>query len=523
MSSSTDGGFEGWSRLHGGIPPSAPVRAWLRLVQRLAAGPFSRVPPDVLSAAGVLSTLLAALVAAAGGRWAALTAALVLLAGLFDGLDGAVALHTGRVRPLGAVIDAMADRVGDLLLVATLAVLGAPPAWCVAVAGLVFGHEYLRARAQGAGLRGVGAVTVAERPTRVIVVAVIALGAAVLPGGTPLTGWSWAAVGAGGWLVVGVIGLAQLAIAVVRELPAQAGPTSAGDDRRREGDQGQPAAGVRGAADQVETGHRGPVGRAQQRGARPVRGRAVDRPAGCAGLAAPDRPGVSDLADRIRSRTSAPRRGEDGQHAVGVALAQPGRVPVDAARRVVARRVDQHEPALAIGRRGAARGRRGRARRRSGRRPAPAGGRRWRRTRRRSRRGKQHPVRGARCAAVEAEQQHEPRQRPGAATQPPPRAPRPPARQQPLVEHRGVGVADHDVGRHRGPVGQLHAGTRPAAVHTRATSEPVRSRPRGPGSAAAARPPMRRRPPRTYQAPKSCSTYDVTASTAGVRRGSEPE
>ena len=227
MSSPGAAGFEGWSRLHGGIRPSAAVRAWLRLVQRLAAGPFARVPPDVLSAAGVLSTLLAALAAVAGGRWALLTAALVLLAGLFDGLDGAVALHTGRARPLGAVIDAMADRVGDLLLVATLAVLGAPPAWCVAVAGLVFGHEYLRARAQAVGLPGVGVVTVAERPTRIIVVAVTALGAAVLPGGTPGTGWSWAAVGAGGWLVVGAVGLVQLAIAVVRELPAQAGPTSA--------------------------------------------------------------------------------------------------------------------------------------------------------------------------------------------------------------------------------------------------------------------------------------------------------
>jgi archaetidylinositol phosphate synthase len=227
MSSSGAAGFEGWSRLHGGIRPSAPVRAWLRLVQRLAAGPFARVPPDVLSAAGVLSTMLAVLAAAAGGRWALLTAALVLLAGLFDGLDGAVALHTGRARPLGAVVDAMADRVGDLLLVVTLAVLGAPPAWCAAVAGLVFGHEYLRARAQAAGLSGVGAVTVAERPTRIIVVAVSALGAAALPGGTPGTGWSWAAVGAGGWLAVGVIGLVQLAIAVVREMPAQAGPTSA--------------------------------------------------------------------------------------------------------------------------------------------------------------------------------------------------------------------------------------------------------------------------------------------------------
>ncbi len=150
----------------------------------------------------------------------------MVLAGLFDGLDGAVALRTGRARPLGAVVDAMADRVGDLLLVAALAVLGAPPAWCVALAGLVLGHEYLRARAQAAGLPGVGAITMAERPTRIIVVAVTALAAAVLPAGAPLLGWSWAAVGAGGWLLVGVLGLLHLAVAVVRGLAGQAGPTS---------------------------------------------------------------------------------------------------------------------------------------------------------------------------------------------------------------------------------------------------------------------------------------------------------
>jgi len=218
--------FEDWSRLHGGVRPSGPVRLWLRVVQRLAAGPVSRVHPDVLSATGVLCTLLAVAAGAVGGRWIGVAAGLVILAGLFDGLDGAVALRTGRSRPLGAVVDAMADRVGDLLLVSTLAVLGAPPLGCVGVAVLVLVHEYLRVRAQVAGLPGVGAVTIAERPTRILIVAVTAFGTAARPGGTPLTGWDWATVGTAGWLVVGVVGLGQLAVSVVRDLPAQAGPTS---------------------------------------------------------------------------------------------------------------------------------------------------------------------------------------------------------------------------------------------------------------------------------------------------------
>ena len=220
---------QGWSARHGGLAPSAPVRLWLRGVQRLAAtGPVARVPPDVLSAAGVLALVTAVATAA---RWPLLAAVLVVLAGVLDGLDGAVALHTGRARPLGAVVDALADRVGDLLLAALLAVLGAPAGWCVAVAALTLLHEYVRARAMAEGMPGVGAVTAAERPTRLILVAVAALGTAVAPGGTPWTGWGWATVCAVGWVVVGVIGFVHLAIAVVRTIPRrfpgpQAGPTS---------------------------------------------------------------------------------------------------------------------------------------------------------------------------------------------------------------------------------------------------------------------------------------------------------
>jgi CDP-diacylglycerol--glycerol-3-phosphate 3-phosphatidyltransferase len=208
---------QGWAALHGGLTPSAPVRVWLGAVQRLAAvGPVARIPPDALSAAGVVAAAGAALVA---GRLPLLTAVLVVLVGVLDGLDGAVALHTGRARPLGAVVDAVADRIGDLLLAAVLAVLGALPAWCAAAAALTLLHEYLRARANAAGMRGPGAVTVAERPVRLVLVAVAGLGAGVLPGGTPWTGWDWATVSAVGWVVVGVVGLVHLGVGVVRTTP----------------------------------------------------------------------------------------------------------------------------------------------------------------------------------------------------------------------------------------------------------------------------------------------------------------
>jgi phosphatidylglycerophosphate synthase len=216
-----DSGIEGWSALHGGVEVSGVVGWWLRMVQRLAATPpVVRIPPDALSAAGVVALAGGFGAAAAGGRWPLLTVALLVLAGLLDGLDGAVALRTGRARPLGAVVDATADRVGDLLLAGTLAVLGAPLGWCIAAAALVLLHEYVRARAQGVGLPGAGAVTVAERPTRLILVGVAAAGAGTLPGGTPWTGWNWATVSAVAWVAVGAIGLIHLAVGVVRTLPA---------------------------------------------------------------------------------------------------------------------------------------------------------------------------------------------------------------------------------------------------------------------------------------------------------------
>jgi CDP-diacylglycerol--glycerol-3-phosphate 3-phosphatidyltransferase len=213
-------GERGWSALHGGIEPSGVVRCWLRGVQRVARlGPVARVPPDVLSVAGVAAAGAAVAVAAAGGRWPLPAAALVLLTGVLDGLDGAVALRTGRARPLGAVVDAVADRVGDLLLVATLAVLGAPPAWCVAAGALALLHEYLRARANGAGMPGAGAVTVAERPTRLVIVAVACLGAGTWQAGTPLTGWGWGTVCVALWLAAGVVGFVHLCVGVVRTTP----------------------------------------------------------------------------------------------------------------------------------------------------------------------------------------------------------------------------------------------------------------------------------------------------------------
>lgn len=208
---------DSWSALHDGVEPSAVVRGWLRMVRALASGPVLRIPPDVLSATGVL-VLAGALVAVEAG-WPWLAVPLIVAAGVLDGLDGAVAVRTGRARPLGAVIDAVADRIGDVLLGGVLLALGAPAGWVAAALVSVLVHEYLRSRAQAVGMPGVGAVTVAERPTRLIVVAMASGGVAIFPAGVPPVGWDWGTTFAVTWTAIGVVGLVQLAVGVRRSIP----------------------------------------------------------------------------------------------------------------------------------------------------------------------------------------------------------------------------------------------------------------------------------------------------------------
>jgi phosphatidylglycerophosphate synthase len=206
-----DGYLDGWQRLHGGYDPrgNVLVRRWLSgayaVARPCAAAGLS---PDLVTLLGLLVAAVAVPAAAAGGWWLLVAAAAVVLAGLLDTVDGAVAVLTGRATAWGQVLDALADRVGDLLFLGALYAAGAPWWVCVAGGALMLLQEYLRARATAAGMTDVGVVTVWERPTRVIVTAAFLASAAAL--GDP-----WPALGAWAWAGLGVAGLGQLA-AVVR-------------------------------------------------------------------------------------------------------------------------------------------------------------------------------------------------------------------------------------------------------------------------------------------------------------------
>ena len=118
--------------------------------------------------------------AAADGRWI-LAGILVILGATFDMLDGGIARRTGQVSRRGALLDSVMDRVaeGALLLGLliyytrsntfdqTLALLT-----FIAFAGSMM-VSYVRARAEGLGMKGTAGF--ATRPERVVVISVALL------------------------------------------------------------------------------------------------------------------------------------------------------------------------------------------------------------------------------------------------------------------------------------------------------------------------------------------------------------
>ena len=203
-----------WSGLHGGFDPrqaSPVVRGWVRIAYRIGSWLGSRrVGPMAVTTAGLLICLTVPAAVLLGRPGLLLGAALVLVAALADGLDGAVAVITGRTSRLGYVYDSVADRLGELAWLAAFWLAGAP-GWLVVTAGAAsWLQEYARARATAAGMSEIGVVTVAERPTRVLVAIFGLLATAVLPVlGT-------AAVGV--WLALAVVAAVQLGIAIRRAL-----------------------------------------------------------------------------------------------------------------------------------------------------------------------------------------------------------------------------------------------------------------------------------------------------------------
>lgn len=212
-----DSYFARWAELHGGYDPSGSryVRGWLGLVHALAR-PLARrgVQPDVVTVWSVWLALLVMVLARIGGRGWLLAGLVLVLSGLVDNLDGCVAVLQDRTSAWGYLLDSALDRVSDALFLVALVAAGCP-GWLAVTTGFgCFLLEYVRARAGNAGGDPVVRITVAERSTRVLVLAPTLLLCGVLPARAGVV----AAAGVGVLAVLTVVGLAQLAPAVRRQL-----------------------------------------------------------------------------------------------------------------------------------------------------------------------------------------------------------------------------------------------------------------------------------------------------------------
>ena len=164
--------FNSWSRLHGNAKISGIVKGWLTisfwLVKPLAK---LRVTPNILTIFGLFFGVLLYLNALSA--WAV---ALLTLSLLCDGIDGSLAIITGKSSKWGAVLDSVVDRITELFWALTYISLGANQNVVIAALLIASIQEYLRARVGGLGLRDVGVVTISERPVRasILFVAIIA-------------------------------------------------------------------------------------------------------------------------------------------------------------------------------------------------------------------------------------------------------------------------------------------------------------------------------------------------------------
>ena len=167
-----------------------------RWFEQPAAGLLAAVgfTPNRATLTGLLAAGLAAYFASTG-RFV-LCGAFVLVGGVFDMLDGALARHTGTAGRRGALLDSVADRLAECAVLLGLLVYYILPGTYsrtgivlafVAFAGSMF-VSYVRARAEGLGLKGTTGLF--TRPERVIVIA------GALLAGYPIYGLWILAVGA---------------------------------------------------------------------------------------------------------------------------------------------------------------------------------------------------------------------------------------------------------------------------------------------------------------------------------------
>ncbi len=201
-----------WAGLHMTEVPHGFVGRWLEATAGIAR-PLARagVTPNSVTVAALGAAAAAVPLAAVPGRRGAAAACVAATAaGVLDGLDGAVAVQSGRTTSVGFLLDSVLDRLADAALPAALAVSVATRCpsrarqanrLAVASAAAAWWLEYVRARGTLALPPERQVVTPGERPTRIVLAAVglglpsLALaalrGQVVIVGGSALYLFGW--------------------------------------------------------------------------------------------------------------------------------------------------------------------------------------------------------------------------------------------------------------------------------------------------------------------------------------------
>ena len=164
--------FNSWSKLHGNAKISGIVKGWLTISYVLVKPLVKlKVTPNLLTIFGLFFGVLLYLNALS--NWAVILLTLSLIC---DGIDGSLAIITGKTSKWGAVLDSVVDRVTEFFWALTFIAIGANQYVVIAALLVASIQEYLRARIAGLGLTEVGVVTIAERPVRasILFVAIIA-------------------------------------------------------------------------------------------------------------------------------------------------------------------------------------------------------------------------------------------------------------------------------------------------------------------------------------------------------------
>ncbi len=154
--------FESWSERHGNAKVTGIVKTWLSISYFVAKILCKfKLSANTITILGLIFAIL--LYMNAKLIWAPLFLVLSLLS---DGIDGSLAIISGKSSKWGALLDSIVDRLSELFWILALYQLGINLNLLTTILVFASVQEYIRARSGGLGLNDIGLVTIAERPVR---------------------------------------------------------------------------------------------------------------------------------------------------------------------------------------------------------------------------------------------------------------------------------------------------------------------------------------------------------------------